>query len=368
MSKVKTDRIQPNLLPITVHDGLSSLETFIAAEGQQTFTSTQFDSDTRIAVYVDLVRDDGAYWSNGQTITISNAATAGQTIHVYGAAKWIVNGQGVNKVRSFIGDGVTVSYDLGFNIQSKNYVDLYIGGVYQSKATYEVSGTAVTLSTAAPDLSSIEFVYRSLLPSAMATDASLVSYEDTTVEQALLDVESAIVATNDDLSLLGDDLTNFQTNLADGSLPGASLVGYSPTETVKQKLDDLANKVVVASTLEAQAGTSNTTLMTPLRTKEWGSANVLGMGQTWQDVKSSRLVNTVYQNTTGRPIEWSLSGGGPVAIGGTPMMQVSSNGVNWVTVASYSDDAANQGSAVIPPLWYYRTQNINLVVHWTELR
>lgn len=127
-------------------------------------------------------------------------------------------------------------------------------------------------------------------------------------------------------------------------------------------------KTTVASTAQAQAGTSNTVLMTPLRTEEWGNANVLGMGQTWQNVIGSRSNNVAYQNTTGRPINWVFSGSGGDATGGTPMMQVSSNGSVWITVAARSDNATNASSVIIPPFWYYRSQNVTLIVTWSELR
>ena len=65
---------------------------------------------------------------------------------------------------------------------------------------------------------------------------------------------------------------------------------------------------VVATQAEAEAGTDNTTLMTPLRVEQHMTANALGWGQTWQSV--SRTAGTNYQNTTGRPIMIAISGTG----------------------------------------------------------
>ena len=48
-------------------------------------------------------------------------------------------------------------------------------------------------------------------------------------------------------------------------------------------------------------------IMTPLRTEQHTVANDLGWGQTWQDVKASRVSGTDYTNTTGRPIYVSVS-------------------------------------------------------------
>ena len=75
---------------------------------------------------------------------------------------------------------------------------------------------------------------------------------------------------------------------------------YSQTQTYTKTEVDA--KTAVASTVQAQTGTSNTTLMTPLRTEEWGNANVLGMGQTWQDVTGERALGVTYTNTTGKAI------------------------------------------------------------------
>ena len=62
-----------------------------------------------------------------------------------------------------------------------------------------------------------------------------------------------------------------------------------------------------ATQAEAEAGVSNTVLMTPLGTEQHMVANDLGWGQTWQNVSGSRTFSTSYQNTTGRPIQVALS-------------------------------------------------------------
>ena len=55
---------------------------------------------------------------------------------------------------------------------------------------------------------------------------------------------------------------------------------------------------------EARSSTSTTSASNDktLTTKDYVDANDIGAGQTWQDVKSSRAVNTVYTNNTGKPI------------------------------------------------------------------
>ena len=141
---------------------------------------------------------------------------------------------------------------------------------------------------------------------------------------------------------------------------------YSQAQTYTKTEVDA--KTTVASTAQAQTGTSNTTLMTPLRTEEWGDTNVLGMGQTWQDVKSSRFAATTYTNTTGRPIQVGISIR-TATTGGSSYSFL----INGITVAS--DSTAGHISDhtychVIPANGTYRIEasaNIMILI-WTELR
>ena len=80
---------------------------------------------------------------------------------------------------------------------------------------------------------------------------------------------------------------------------------YSQAQTYTRTEVDA--KTTVASTAQAQAGTSNAVLMTPLRTKEWADSKVLGVNQTWQNVSASRVAGTTYTNSTARPIQLSIS-------------------------------------------------------------
>ncbi|PPC95732.1 MAG: hypothetical protein CTY32_08625 [Methylotenera sp.] len=74
--------------------------------------------------------------------------------------------------------------------------------------------------------------------------------------------------------------------------------------------DLVAGIVELATNAEAQAGIDTTRAITPSNLK----SSVLGMGQTWQDLTASRAANTVYTNSTGRPIMVVISGGGGVNI------------------------------------------------------
>lgn len=70
--------------------------------------------------------------------------------------------------------------------------------------------------------------------------------------------------------------------------------------------ETVAGKVELATQAEAEAGTSNSVAMTPLKAAQMRNATALGWGQSWQNMTASRAVNTNYTNTTGRPIQVSI--------------------------------------------------------------
>ena len=68
---------------------------------------------------------------------------------------------------------------------------------------------------------------------------------------------------------------------------------------LKQAASTAATGVVeLATDAEAQAGTDAARVVTPDNL----GATVIGIGQTWQDVTTSRAFNTIYTNSSGRPI------------------------------------------------------------------
>lgn len=99
----------------------------------------------------------------------------------------------------------------------------------------------------------------------------------------------------------------------------------------------------LASQAEAEAGTDNTKLMTPLRVEQHMLINAVGWGQAWQ--APSRVVNTSYQNTTGRPIMVNYLG----ATG--CVLQASVDNVTWV---SLTNSGLTAGCGIIPPNHFYR--------------
>jgi hypothetical protein len=134
------------------------------------------------------------------------------------------------------------------------------------------------------------------------------------------------------------------------------------TLTLPDATGTILSSAAIASQAQAEAGTDNTTVMTPLRTEEHTVATDLGWGQTWQLV--SRSVDVSYQNTTGRPIFVSYYTGGT--------FQASTDNVTWVTVQPFQIiNSANRNFScgVIPDGHYYRlTGVLGGSTHFAELR
>lgn len=95
-----------------------------------------------------------------------------------------------------------------------------------------------------------------------------------------------------------------------------------------------------------------------------GIGEGIGEGQTWQNVKSSRVNNTSYRNTTGKPIFVSISG----ANNGYSDAQVSADNVTWVNVGNVSGSSRNSASFIVPNGHYYRTSGDANMGAWAELR
>jgi hypothetical protein len=125
----------------------------------------------------------------------------------------------------------------------------------------------------------------------------------------------------------------------------------------------------LATQSEAESGTDNIKLMTPLRTAQAIAATsiAIGDGQTWTDVSGSRTAGTDIQNTTGRPIMVAIS-----QTGGTQrLVQVGATIGSYVQVG-YVDGSGGIESTctfVVPAGHYYTVGGSGgTIVIWAELR
>tara|TARA_R100001443_G_scaffold106735_1_gene116277 strand:+ start:537 stop:1196 length:660 start_codon:yes stop_codon:yes gene_type:complete len=84
----------------------------------------------------------------------------------------------------------------------------------------------------------------------------------------------------------------------------------------------------------------------------------IGTSQTWQDVSSSRAVSTVYQNTTGKPIQVNVDTNADV------VLQLSADNSTYISVGT----TLNGVTAIVPDDHYYKVNGSATVGYWAELR
>lgn len=122
-------------------------------------------------------------------------------------------------------------------------------------------------------------------------------------------------------------------------------------------------------TAPTQPGTDNSTRIATTAFVQALVASIIGVGQSWINVTGSRAFNTTYTNTTGKPIQVSISITIDVGSGGsTTTFQV-----GGTTICSLQGDVVHQGpslSAIIPAGQTYRlNRGVNAGISvWAELR
>jgi hypothetical protein len=100
------------------------------------------------------------------------------------------------------------------------------------------------------------------------------------------------------------------------------------------------------------------------------AATAIGVGQTWQDMSASRNSNlTVYQNTTGKPIQVNINFSGDF---NSAYFEVSINNSTWVRIYADNGDGAPvpMNGVIIPDDHYYRSSTSGGTndPDWFELR
>ena len=119
------------------------------------------------------------------TLTFSVAPVNTREIVIYSIAG-AVSGTNLN-IDSMTGDGATDSLELSIVPVNENNTQVFIDGVYQSKANYSVSGTTLTFSTAPPTGTAVEVMTMN------QTDINVPV--DGTITSAKLDTNIAIAGT-----------------------------------------------------------------------------------------------------------------------------------------------------------------------------
>src|SRR5210317_1093686 len=107
------------------------------------------DSETDLIVFIDGVyQNNNAFNVSGTTLSFDTAPANGTTVIAYSIGG-VVTGK-ANLVNTFNGDSSTTDFTLSIDPKDEKNTIVFVGGVYQPKATYSISGTTLTLSEAPP--------------------------------------------------------------------------------------------------------------------------------------------------------------------------------------------------------------------------
>lgn len=192
---------------------------------------------------------------------------------------------------------------------------------------------------------------------------------------------AALTITHNSTTLICPGATNITTAAGDlliawpkatsGTADGwqVARIGYgggaaSEFAAIKQAATTSASGVTeLATDAEAQAGTDATRCVTPDNL----GATVLGIGQTWQDVKASRAASTTYTNSTGRPIMVCAG----LVTSSTCSITVTLGGVTFPGSSYNASGGINTACFVVPSGATYSVANnagTSAVSAWAELR
>jgi len=104
------------------------------------------------------------------------------------------------------------------------------------------------------------------------------------------------------------------------------------------------------------------TLLTYFDTLYSRTSAIFGIGQTWQDVSGSRVINTAYTNSSGKPIQLYIK------YLATVPLEASPNGTTWQEIGNGTGSTNTPMYPVIPNGWYYRVNGSATIIKWSELR
>jgi|LULM01.1.fsa_nt_gb hypothetical protein len=126
-------------------------ENFSGDGSDTTFdVSNTIASENNLQIYIDGVYQfKNTYSTSGQTVTFSTAPSSGSSnIEITHFVS--LSGSPNIEVENESGNGSTTAFTLTSEPATKNNLQIYIDGVYQSKLNYSVSGTTLTFTTAPP--------------------------------------------------------------------------------------------------------------------------------------------------------------------------------------------------------------------------
>ena len=242
------------------------------------------DSETDLIVFIDGVyQNNDSFNVSSTTLTFDTAPANGTTVIAY-TVGGVITGK-THLVDTFNGNGSTTAFTLSIDPVNENNTMVYVGGVYQPKGTYSVSGTTLTFSEAPPSATgnievNIGQVTTTTDVGANAVNSAAIAANAVgSAEIAANSVDSSEIATGSiDTIHIGDDqVTN--AKLAVNSVSAVELAGNSVTST------QIAADQVGASELDSSASPT------------FASANL-----TNTSTGDSLLITTTEDSSTAAPV------------------------------------------------------------------
>jgi hypothetical protein len=168
--------------------------------------------------------------------------------------------------------------------------------------------------------------------------------------EVTVDTTFKTLRVHDGVTVGGTMLVNYQHPPA---LPGAT----TSTEGIVKLNDTLTS----TSTTQALTAAQGKVLKDSLNTAITSS---FGVGQTWQDLTSSRASGVTYTNSTGKPIAVSIT----LTDRGGSNYLVYVNGVLVINIFDYGSAGANHSFFIVPTGASYAISTGNIIRLWAELR
>jgi len=153
---------------VTIYSALSNLQgaNMVIATMTGDNSDTTLDlgvtpvSENNVQVYFDGTYQNKSTFSiSGQTLTFSTAPPTGVAVEAITHTITDISAAASNiLVDEFTGDGSDTTFTLSAAPTNENNTQVFVGGVYQEKATYSISNAVLTFSTAPANGVSIEVV------------------------------------------------------------------------------------------------------------------------------------------------------------------------------------------------------------------
>ena len=212
-------------------------------------------SDTDLIVFIDGVYQNSDAFNVSSTTLSFDTAPANSTKVIAYTIGGVVMGKTM-VVDTFNGDASTTAFTLSMDPTKEENTQVYVGGVYQPKGTYSLSGTTLTFSEAPPsatgnievNISQVTTLTEVGANSVTATSIAANAVGSAEIAANSVDSSELVTGSIDTIHIGDDQVTN--AKLAVNSVSAVELAGNSVTST-----QIAANQVTSSEIASGSVGT-----------------------------------------------------------------------------------------------------------------